>query len=608
MPLKNHNFQSKLENNYSYFFKIYTVLLFCFIFIYLIIRALFNEPLHDEIATFFNYIETGKINGKDVIQDAQNHLLNSYISHYLYKFCGNNLFSLRIANLIAFVIYYFGIVKISKLLTDKTSQILLLTALSTVPFMIEYFAYSRGYGLGLSFFIWVLIYAVKWVNETSFKNALILYLFTFFSVFSNLIYFNSACLIVVLITFVHASKIREFSALKNILFILLHLSFLLSIFPFFWLGIILKNGGALYYGSLNGLWQVTGKSLSNLVFFNESNWIFFSLSIFFIFSLIGIIKLCFQNGIYNQLKEKESIIAYFLFGNLTAIILLANILKVNYPENRVGMYLIPLTILLFTFSIQQFQKFKTLLYILLFFPLSFLYKMNLHTSIFSPDDRMSIKFYKDVRSNTNTETTISAYPLMLTTWAFHERKQKGTKLNVNSERSFNTKYDIVLTKTKLINSKTDLSLYSKIAFDPLSSFVAYKRKKITKKTIIFQEKKQFIQSNKEQIPLLEMKDINVYQNQELILKIIGELKIDKPYKALRIDIETTHKDNSKTILSTINQRWFQGLNNLNFPIHVNCMLNNLKGDDKKLLIYIWNPQRRIITFKNGKINLYKIKP
>ena len=105
-----------------------------------------------------------------------------------------------------------------------------------------------------------------------------------------------------------------------------------------------------------------------------------------------------------------------------------------------------------------------------------------------------------------------------------------------------------------------------------------------------------------------MKDINVYQNQELILKIIGELKIDKPYKALRIDIETTHKDNSKTILSTINQRWFQGLNNLNFPIHVNCMLNNLKGDDKKLLIYIWNPQRRIITFKNGKINLYKIKP
>ena len=192
MPLKNHNFQSKLENNYSYFLKIYTVLLFCFIFIYLIIRALFNEPLHDEIATFFNYIETGKINGKDVIQDAQNHLLNSYISHYLYKFCGNNLFSLRIANLIAFVIYYFGIVKISKLLTDKTSQILLLTALSTVPFMIEYFAYSRGYGLGLSFFIWVLIYAVKWVNETSFKNALILYLFTFFSVFSNLIYFNSS--------------------------------------------------------------------------------------------------------------------------------------------------------------------------------------------------------------------------------------------------------------------------------------------------------------------------------------------------------------------------------------------------------------------------------
>ena len=44
-------------------FLVYALFLFSFIFIYLIFRAIFNEPLHDEVATFFNYIEGGRIFG-----------------------------------------------------------------------------------------------------------------------------------------------------------------------------------------------------------------------------------------------------------------------------------------------------------------------------------------------------------------------------------------------------------------------------------------------------------------------------------------------------------------------------------------------------------------
>lgn len=39
--------------------------------------------------------------------------------------------------------------------------------------------------------------------------------------------------------------------------------------PLVQFGLKLKNSGALYYGSLDGFWEVTGKSLSNLVLFTE---------------------------------------------------------------------------------------------------------------------------------------------------------------------------------------------------------------------------------------------------------------------------------------------------------------------------------------------------
>ena len=78
------------------FFQKYAIALFGFVFIYLVLRAYFNEPLHDEVATFFNYIETGRIFGEGVIQVAQNHLLNTYASRWMYLMFGDDFFFLRI--------------------------------------------------------------------------------------------------------------------------------------------------------------------------------------------------------------------------------------------------------------------------------------------------------------------------------------------------------------------------------------------------------------------------------------------------------------------------------------------------------------------------------
>lgn len=590
-------------------FRVYAISLFLFIFTYLLFRALFNEPLHDEIATFFNYIETGKIFGKNVIQDAQNQLLNSYCSRIMYLLFGENIFVLRIPNLLAFTIYFYGIYRISQLLKETTYQILLLTSLSTISFIIEYFAYSRGYGMGMAFFIWMLIYSIEWLNKSKLKNAFYLYFFAYMAIFSNLIFFGSSFLAMFLIGVIHLKKIRLFNLKKNVLLMGLHFCFLLSIFPFIWLSYLLKNGGALYHGDLSGLWKVTGKTLTITTLFYNEDWlkyvIFFILFSGCIFLLYSVVK----KGFWDQIKEKESVIGYYLIGNLVIILMLAHILKVNYPEDRVGMYLIILFILFFTFIIIQIKKIKVFLLILLFFPISFVWKMNLHSSIYSIDNRIKTSFYHQVRAHTSTETSIGVDPIMPLTWAFHERIQSNTKANVDYlVRKFDPSYDILILKIGNITKKDNLSNYSIIAVDTVNQIIAYKRKeKIRKKSIIEKSLPPFY-STKKQIEILTFDNVQQLKKKKILVNITGEIKVNKTFDNLRLDIDIINDKNEITHYQSLNQRWLLGIGKTRFSLNINTVLDLIKEKDKKLIVNIWNPQGRIITFKNGFIKLYEIKP
>ena len=240
------------KQNAADLFSRYSIFLFLLIFTYLVIRSILNEPLHDEVATFFNYTEGGRIFGEGVIQDAQNHLLNTYSARLMYLIFGDDFFFLRLPNLIAFVLYFVGIYQLSRCLVNVKHQILLLTALSTVSFMTEYFAYSRGYGMGISFLIWTIIYTREYLKDQSLRNALLVYVFAYLSLFSNLIFLGSALLAVLLILLFHAKNLSNLTVKQNLKFIGLHVGFLLSVIPFLMVCVCFKDG----WSTL--LWQFEG--------------------------------------------------------------------------------------------------------------------------------------------------------------------------------------------------------------------------------------------------------------------------------------------------------------------------------------------------------------
>jgi hypothetical protein len=468
MPL---NILNRIKSNPN---SIYSILLFVGLFIYLILRAIFNEPLHDEIACFYNYIELGGIYGPGVIQDAQNHFLNSYLERFCFLLFGDNFFFLRLPNLLAFPFYFLGLYRLSKSI-HPPFQFIVLAGLSCIPFILEYFAYARGYGISLTFFIWMLLFLHNHLKNPSLKNFIKVLIPAYFTLFSNLIYFNSILICLGLLFFIQCFSWKQFSIKEHIIKLLLYGIFLISIFPFFYQGLVLRNGGALYYGSLDGFWEVTGHSLTYLVFFISEDYPKYIFIALFLLLLYYIFKDFFQLKWKMLFQKKYVLFALFLIGNCFAILILANAMQVNYPEDRVGMYLIPL--FLFTFIFIAQHRFQKSLYLLLFFPLSFLSTMSLHNSVFSNDNRMKETFYNRVKKEISASDAVAVHPLMHLSWPWLERNSSHNKHHVATSYNFDKRYDVIITRKKLIPLSSELNDFVVINQDEENGYIALRNKK-----------------------------------------------------------------------------------------------------------------------------------
>jgi hypothetical protein len=594
----------KMKSNHPERGTIYAFGLFFFVFVYLCLRALYNAPLHDEIACFFNYIEPGRIFEEGLVQDAQNHLLNSFLTRGMFLLFGDNFFFLRLPNLLSFPVFFLAIYRLSKLLRSVRYRLILVTALTTVSFYLEYFAYSRGYGMGLAFFAWLLVYTIKWGETRLIRHAALVYLFAYLAVFSNLIYFGTSCLAFLFIVSGHLCHWKINKRSQNALYGGLHLSFLLSILPFLWFGYLLKMGGGLYYGSSHGLWEVTGKSLAQQVFYSTATWIKFGFLAFFVLAFVRYSKTLMRRGSTHFVKQKDTIIAYYFFGNLLLILVLALFFKVNYPQDRIAMYLIPLFLLLFCFLAEKSKLTRPIIYLLLYFPAAFLCTLNLDSSNFSPEDRMSSDFYRQVRSKIAAQQTMSIDPMLALTWCWNERKQPNPKMHPTVEKTIVPFYEVIVTKKNRTDHRADLHDYSIIAQDNKRQHLALVRKTPFLKQMVLEYEAPPVRSRKSKIKVLPPHRLANYQGQPLHLQISGDLRIDESYKKIKFSIETQ----SGKKLHTLSERWVHGPEKQEISLQINCLFTPMEHPEEKLFVNICNPEGRLITFKNVKIEVFEITP
>jgi len=359
--------------------------LFLFGWIYIWLRAYKLPLFYDEITTFFTYVQTNNFIPFHAPLNANNHILNSALTTLFCNIFGVSKICIRLANILAYPVYCFFVYKISLKISNKILQYSLFLTLCFTHNVTEYFALSRGYALSIALLITSIYFLIKNIEN---KNKKLLYSFLslFFAIlssFASLVILTSYLIIIFILIILTIDIHIKTKENKNYFYYLYII--ILGIIPFVYLfkyANKLKECGLIVIGSLNGFWEVSVKSISNLLcpsFLSQASIIF---SIIFLFCIVSFIVLFFKNELFKSIFNHKYIFLYILFANIIAIFLSGNLLKINYPEGRAALYLFPLLISSFIFIIDEliinfkFKSIKIIVVVLFIFPYTFFRNLN----------------------------------------------------------------------------------------------------------------------------------------------------------------------------------------------------------------------------------------
>jgi hypothetical protein len=577
---------------------------FSLIFLYLLIRAAWNETLHDEVATYMFFIYQGDYHGPDMVWDANNHLLNSFIGHLMYPLVKDNFFWLRLPNVLSFTLYAWAAFQFSQLLRFSPARIITFLATISVPFVLEYFAYTRGYGLSFGFFLPGIWFLYRFISEQ--KYGFLLSSFTLFvlAVSANLTFINSALLLVGFLAVWYVWEGRK--TLKNQWVLILFVTaFLAGLYPFVSFSFELKDAGALYYGGKNGLWDNTGESISQYFFF-LTGWVGFFVTFTFLLHLLYFLYLALKQRSKDFLKSPYVLFSLFFFGNILGMIALRYFMDINYPEDRTAMYLCPLFILMGGYGLDRYSP-KWTSYLLLFFPLSLLFNLSIHSSIFSPQDRMTNAFYQKVKRQMKPEYSLMVYGIMNWNWPMHESHEQVKSSVYNCYNPNATLTDIILTKSTVLNNPMIPILYDTIAVDKKATYLAFKRKGIIKKELFYESEEVSFDTNDEYGLILEKDSLPKVKGKPIQITVSGHLKTFALKNKLQLVVQTVDENEQMV------DYWYypfeavyQGqLIDDNFLHHF--VIENLDANEQKVKVYLWSRNGHRFQVEKGKCYLYHIK-
>lgn len=582
--------------------------LFGLLLLYFLLRAWFLAPLHDETATFFHYIELGDIWSDTALLDANNHLLNSWLGRFLYLIFGESFFALRLPALAAFCIYFWSSYGLIKRIYFGAYAMYVFLALNTIPWITDYFAYTRGYGMAIGFFMAALYFLSTWIQQFKWQSFGLLTLCSYLAVLSNLTYLISSLL---LLTFTFGFLLLQWKKLngkQRYMPLVLMLVFGLALLPLIYHTLTLKYAGALYYGSLDGLWWVTGKSLSRYVFFTDND----NLRIvygFFVLVCAGVFIWQWRDiGFKKLILEQSTWFTALFVGNISAILFLAKVMHVNYPEDRAAMYLVPLGLLAFTSLIKYVKGIRIVLLLLIYFPLVFILKINLSTSVFSPDDRMSEAFYLQASKILKSENTIDVNPIMQLNYARFERSAHRTKHPARLRTDFDPQTDIILTKwAYLAGKKVWKKTHKMVASDP-NGYVLLQKNKQSEFITILDTVYTNQQSGEEFINLAQLPIQEGWRNKYLVVTISSDIAT----KNFKIDTYNLVVGTNDSLGNSIrydyfNLRWYLGTQINRFKLNYPFGIDQLKAEESQLILYIWNREKHQSNLTNTRIRIKALK-
>ncbi|MES2680237.1 MAG: hypothetical protein V4635_10145 [Bacteroidota bacterium] len=313
------------------------IFVFVSLFIYVLLRALNLSFTYDEC------LSLRIVNGDKALEaTANNHLLNTFLMALCSKVFGDNEISLRLPNVLAFVVYCLSAIGILK---EQKNNLFYLFGISLLFFnlyLLDFFSLARGYGLSMGFMMGALYFLLKPSTGTYLSNFIKAMLCSSLALFSNLALLNFYLAVFFLFVFAYlriSRKDKNHSFKQHGRFMLMCLLALVPLWFAVQRVLYLKTGGQLYFGEDSFDSTLSLLLRKSLFLAPYPEW--------FIVLIDQFIRYIFPLGLSITILMKKfsgplAKISMVMVLIMISLFLENSLFSATYPPSRTNVYFIPL--------------------------------------------------------------------------------------------------------------------------------------------------------------------------------------------------------------------------------------------------------------------------
>jgi hypothetical protein len=319
-----------------------------------VVRAVLIPPYMDEIFTYFTYVQSGSFQPGYAHIDANNHLLNSLVTHLSFLVFGDELWSLRLPNVLAFVLYAYSANKIRLSFSDKAVGNAFAVAILASWYVLSFFSLSRGYGLSLALLLYACYQLIAVTQTPTWSRTAKGICSLVLASSANLTLLPLSIVITFLLTLFHVRHNSPESLIRRILFAASALVLSGIGFGYLYLfSVDLKESGLLYHGRSTGYFEAIFVDLPNELLQTQSGaqWGFGFLVALIVVGVVMGVR-------YKKFNSPAWILGILAILSLVLPVVFNELMLIPFPQGRTGLHYY---ILILLPAFLQMQKLSPLL-------------------------------------------------------------------------------------------------------------------------------------------------------------------------------------------------------------------------------------------------------
>ena len=579
-------------------------------FIVIALRSYLVPFNHDETATFFMYIQSGNYMPFYSIADANNHVLNSFLSNVCFHLFGSSPFSLRLPNLFGFIILVYATFKISKSLQLLGSKIFLTTALLLSFHWLSFYSACRGYAISMGLLTLGVAFLLDCIkNPANTKQLIITILLFQLAISANLILIIVVLILSGVLILIQLANKKLFKP-ATLLTWMLHFAAV-----YYWLSFsfYLQKKGALYYGEGSSYWNTTFVSLTQLLTGGADPLLFY-FAIGFVVITLHITVFLNRNVFYKIASQLKAPSLSLLLGVILTLLVVGfyamhRFMGVNYPEDRTGLFFYLFFVLVACFTFDELSvRFNTisLTIISLLIGIHFFYNLNFRKHSLYVYETIPQHFYETLvneQKKTDEHITIGGHRVRELFYGFMNYRNGGYLNPADPTETMQMDCDYyIATKPE---EKYYKDYYNEIDTEPDWGFVVLKRKEKIKRLLLAETKdKTFDTKDGEYLDIYRSTDTTSGAEKPMLAEVT-------------FDVEQMPVPSAVWIVFQINDGTGKAITYKRYPLYwtgydingrqhlvYGLLSGNLPKGKKEIVCYFWNIKKQPLKIKVSSFKLY----